>query len=236
MAGHDDMAMPAGGWIWQVATGEIQWDGPGRAIWKRLGTTPPSTPAALVDRCDNAAHDALVAAFDRSTRTGGALAVTATVGGTTTLEFGAVHLPPTLADWTFAGVVRDVTDEAEQRRRLEAEATRSASVLAAMPDAMLVVDELGLIVRSSQQAARLFGYTDLEMIGLEVEQLVPDTARTKHAALRDQYADAPRTRAFGSHAALAARRADGTEFLADVSLNPVVSDEGLLVVATIRAL
>lgn len=233
MATNDDLAMPAGGWIWHVASGEIQWDGPGRSIWKQLGGAPPATPTALVDRCDNEVHDAFVAAFDRSTRTGGALAVTATVGGTT-LEFGAVHLPPTLADWTFAGVVRDVSEQARQHRRLEEEATRSASVLAAVPDAMLVVDEFGLVVRSSQRAGRLFGYTDLEMIGLEVEQLMPESMRTKHVAQRELYADAPRTRTFGSHSTMTARRADGTEFAADISLSPVVSDEGLLVVATIR--
>jgi PAS domain S-box-containing protein len=120
-----------------------------------------------------------------------------------------VHLPPTLADWTFAGVVRDVSEQARRHRRLEEEATRSASVLAAVPDAMLVVDEFGLVVRSSQRAGRLFGYTDLEMIGLEVEQLMPESMRTKHVAQRELYADAPRTRTFGSHSTIRARRADG---------------------------
>ncbi|CAN5608247.1 hypothetical protein BH10PSE18_BH10PSE18_50530 [soil metagenome] len=84
------------------------------------------------------------------------------------------------------------------------------SVFAAYPDALLVVDQQGLIVLANPAAIDLLGYTGDELIGLDVEQLVPDAVRPRHATYRHGYANAPRARPMGRQLDLTAKRRDGS--------------------------
>ena len=102
------------------------------------------------------------------------------------------------------------------------------------PDAMVGVDEAGTIVLVNAQAEALFGYSRDELLGRSVELLVPDAARRAHPRHREDYARDPRPRPMGLGRALAARRSDGTEFPAEISLASVDTDGGRLVSASIR--
>lgn len=110
------------------------------------------------------------------------------------------------------------------------------SVFAAYPDALLVVDAQGLIVLANPAALELLGYTGDELIGLEVEQLVPDTVRPRHQAYRHSYADAPRARPMGRQRELTAKRRDGSEVLVEIALSPLHEDGLPYVVAAIRGI
>jgi PAS domain S-box-containing protein len=108
------------------------------------------------------------------------------------------------------------------------------SLFAAYPDALIVADAAGRVVLANPSAAALFGYAVDELVGLEIEQLVPDHVRPQHAAYRAAFAREPRARPMGKQTELVARRKDGSEVVVEIALSPL-QDHGLpLVVAAIR--
>ena len=109
------------------------------------------------------------------------------------------------------------------------------AILDEAPDAMLEVDDEGLIVLVNAQAERLFGYSRDERISGAVESLVPAAARAAHPQHRSDDAAAPLPRAMGAGMELAGRRKDGSEFPAEISLASIATEQGRLTAAAIRA-
>jgi PAS domain S-box-containing protein len=109
-----------------------------------------------------------------------------------------------------------------------------ASVLDAAPDGMLIVDVHGTIVLANRQAHVMFGYGASELVGQRVEMLMPEGLRAGHAAHRDAYVRAPRTRPMGSGLELLARRKTGEEFPVEISLSPMATPDGVVVIAAVR--
>ena len=108
------------------------------------------------------------------------------------------------------------------------------SLFAAYPDALLLVDLQGVIARANPAALALLGYEAAELVGLSVDELVPDAIRPRHAAYRNAYAGHPRARPMGMQMDLVAKRRDGSEVMVEIALSPL-QDRGLpYVVAAIR--
>ena len=126
-----------------------------------------------------------------------------------------------------AAAVRDVTD------RVRAEA-KFRGLLEAAPDAIVGVDEHGRIALVNTQAERLFGYDRRELVGEPMEILVPEAVRGRHPPYRARYLAAPAPRPMGAGMELAARRKDGSEFPAEISLSAIDTEDGRLVSAAIR--
>jgi protein-histidine pros-kinase len=108
------------------------------------------------------------------------------------------------------------------------------TVLEAVPDAMLVVDEDGRIVLVNDEAERIFGYDRADIVDRCVDLLVPDAARRTHAAHRAHYRAHPATRRMGAGLPLEGRRQDGTTFPAEISLSSLATGAGRLVFAAVR--
>jgi two-component system sensor kinase FixL len=108
------------------------------------------------------------------------------------------------------------------------------AVFQASPDGILVVDSRGLIRAMNPMVETLFGYSMDELMGREVEVLVPDRVRPYHAGHREAYAAEPKARPMGIGMELSARRRDGSEFPVEISLSPWMSDSEPLVIATVR--
>jgi protein-histidine pros-kinase len=107
-------------------------------------------------------------------------------------------------------------------------------LLEAAPDGMVIVDRDGAIVLVNAQVEELFGYRRAELVGQQVEILVPDRYSGMHMAFRNGYVAEPRTRPMGLAGDLHARRKDGSEFPIEVTLSPLETEDGLLVSASIR--
>jgi protein-histidine pros-kinase len=134
------------------------------------------------------------------------------------------HLLVTHKDVTALKVLRDA-------KFVEA---KFGSLLESMPDGIVLSNSTGRIVLANAQAERLFGYDRGELRGRTIETLLPDSLREAHIGHRGAYFAQPRTRLMGASLALSGRRRDGTEFPLEVSLSPVETDEGTLVMTAVR--
>jgi PAS domain S-box-containing protein len=111
---------------------------------------------------------------------------------------------------------------------------RFGAALEAAPDAIVLVDDAGTVVLVNTAVEQLFGYRRDELVGQFVDVLVPDRLRSSHGAHRSRFAADPRRRPMGIGQELWARRKDGTEFPAEISLSPVEVGEQTLVMAAVR--
>ena len=118
-----------------------------------------------------------------------------------------------------------------RQRRQASESFRE--LVESAPDAMIGVDHTGAMVLVNSQAERLFGYKRSELLGRKLEVLVPERFRSAHAGHQLEYKAHPRVRPMGAMD-LRARRKDGTEFPAEISLSPIHTEHGLLVTSIIR--
>ncbi len=108
------------------------------------------------------------------------------------------------------------------------------SILDAAPDAIVIIDAGGIVRFANQQVAALFGYRHDEIVGADIETLVPERLRARHGALRSDYVRSDRPRPMGVGLALFGRRKDGSEFPVEISLSPIVDGEQRLAAAAIR--
>lgn len=137
-------------------------------------------------------------------------------------------------------IVRDVTEHKlllarEERSRAEALAERNfRELIENAPDAILQVDARGRILIANHAAELIFGYTRDELMGMGVDSLVPQAARSHHAAHRASFAAAGVSRPMGMGLDLSARRKDGSELPVEISLSPVKTESGVLMTAVIR--
>jgi PAS domain S-box-containing protein len=106
------------------------------------------------------------------------------------------------------------------------------SAIEVCPVGIVMVDPLGRIVLANSEMQRMFGYACDELIGQTVDILVPASLRARHAQHRSQFAANPQIR-LATNRELTGRRKDGTEFPVELGLNPIRTNEGILVVGAI---
>ena len=129
---------------------------------------------------------------------------------------------------------REGAEGAGGRLRSLAATLLSPSLLEAVPDAIVAVNQQGVIVQVNSQTEGLFGYAREELIGQRIETLVPETLREQHRHHRDHFAQQPKARRMGAGLDLRGRRRDGSEFPVEISLSPVPTDDGIVVLSAIR--
>src|SRR5512133_4233683 len=110
-----------------------------------------------------------------------------------------------------------------------AEILLSSQFLEAIPDAIVAVSSDGTILQVNTQTEDLFRYARGELIGQKIEMLVPQRFRGQHQNHRDSFAASPKTRRMGAGLNLKGRRRDGSEFDVEISLGPVATEDGLIV-------
>jgi PAS domain S-box-containing protein len=131
---------------------------------------------------------------------------------------------------------RDGTDDFDRRKIEEAlrkSEERFRRVVESAPNAMVLINHLGLIDMVNTQAERLFGYDRAELLGQPVEMLVPQRLRVAHPQLRQSFFADPKSRPMGAGRDLFGLRKDGSEFPVEIGLNPIETDEGIMVLSSV---
>lgn len=96
------------------------------------------------------------------------------------------------------------------------------------PDALLVVDSEGCIRQGNARVEALFGYSRDELIGHEVEILVPERLAARHVGHRARFAADPKLRHMGASLMDAfARRKDGSEIPVDIMISTLETTDGV---------
>jgi PAS domain S-box-containing protein len=128
-----------------------------------------------------------------------------------------------------AMVLSAIVDITERKRQEE----RFRLLVEAAPNAMIMVNRAGEIVMVNAQTERVFGYSRAELLGRAVEMLVPPRFLGHHAGLREEFTVDPQARPMGAGRDLFGLRKDGSEFPVEIGLNPITTDEGLMVLSAI---
>jgi PAS domain S-box-containing protein len=123
-------------------------------------------------------------------------------------------------------IAKDIPDRkrGDERFRLAVESSLNGMVMTAAD---------GRIVLVNAQTEKLFGFGREELLGQPVELLVPERFRDIHPDYRAGFMANPKVRAMGAGRDLYGRRKDGSEFPVEISLNPIKTEEGLMVLSAI---
>ena len=133
------------------------------------------------------------------------------------------------------GELRDANRALEEKVRDHRQSEEKyRDLIEAAPDPIVITDGEGRIVLVNHQALERFGYAPEEMVGREVEFLMPERFRDRHVQSRILYGKNPGYRPMDPGRSFYGLRKDGSEFPAEISLNPSRSGEDLLVVAIVR--
>jgi PAS domain S-box-containing protein len=141
------------------------------------------------------------------------------------LEIGLRPLESQGEKFIAASIV-DITTRKKLDERFE-------KVIEASPYGKLLIDEKGIIQLINRSLLELFGYQREELLGKNMDILLPERYRENHASLRDAYAKRPSLRPMGAGRDLTGRHKNGTEIPIEIGLNPVESDKGRLTLAVV---
>ena len=136
------------------------------------------------------------------------------------------------------GILNQSLEQRVEKRTAELQVSESKfrGLLDSAPDTILTVDQEGRIVLANAQAEKLFGYRREELLGQSIELLVPERFREKHRSQCEGYFAEPQARTMQAGVELCARRQDGSEFPAEMTLSALETDQGVLVTSIIRDL
>ena len=123
-------------------------------------------------------------------------------------------------------VITDVTESKRQERWFKA-------VVESFPAGLVMIDRAGIIRLVNKETERLFGYSRHELIGRQVEILIPERSRAGEPPSLDRFARLSRPPQTASRREILGRRKDGTELRLEIELNPIESGERVLVVTPV---
>jgi PAS domain S-box-containing protein len=127
----------------------------------------------------------------------------------------------------IVGTSQDITERSKADQKFK-------SLLESAPDAIVIVNGEGSIVLVNSQAEKIFGYQREELLGKEIEVLVPERFHGKDSGNPRDFYKNLRSREMGAGLDLFGARKDGKEFPIEISLSPLETDEGILAMAAIR--
>ena len=133
-------------------------------------------------------------------------------------------------------VARDITAARRAQAALQEREAHLQSVLATVPDAMVVIDTRGVMQSFSATAERLFGYTAEDVIGRNVSMLMPDPFRTQHDGYIARYLATGEKRIIGIGRLVVGQRRDGTTFPMELAVGEMTSGERRFFTGFIRDL
>src|SRR4029453_5912174 len=101
----------------------------------------------------------------------------------------------------------------------------------AASDAILIVDQRGVITSANRKSEEMFSYPREALLGQPLEMLLPERLRSRHIGHRAAYFHEPHVRPMGLGLGLVGRRGDGSEFPVEISLSYIETEDGLRALA-----
>lgn len=141
------------------------------------------------------------------------------------IEIGLNPIQTGEGRFVLASII-DITE----RKRAE---SQFRQVIEHAPNGMVMVNREGKIAMVNAQIEKWFGYERDELLGRSIEMLVPQRFHANHASYRDGFIAQPSTRSMGAGRDLYGLRKDGTEFPVEIGLNPMETEQGMMVLGTI---
>ena len=136
----------------------------------------------------------------------------------------------------YAKIVSDITGRRAVEEALRSQESHLRSILSTVPDAMVVIDDRGLILSFSAAAEQLFGYTEAELLGANVSILMPSPDRERHDAYIKRYLETGEKRIIGIGRVVFAQRKDGSTFPMELSIGEAAGEAHPLFTGFIRDL
>lgn len=127
-----------------------------------------------------------------------------------------------LLEWIAA------SQEITELKRAEQDLQR---IIDAAPTGMIVINKVGSITLANTQAARLFGYSPEELVGMPVDTLVPSLVRSQHSHLGADFLEGPVAQRMGPEREIEGLRKDGTQFSLDLGLSSYGEGDDFRVIA-----
>jgi two-component system sensor kinase FixL len=136
----------------------------------------------------------------------------------------------------FAKIVSDITNRRAAEDIIRWRESQLSSILSTVPDAMVVIDESGLVLSFSAAAQALFGYAADEVIGRNVSMLMPSPDRERHDSYLQRYLDTGEKRIIGKGRVVFGERRDGTTFPLELAIGEARAGEQRIFTGFIRDL
>ena len=136
----------------------------------------------------------------------------------------------------YAKIVSDITERRAVEDLLRARESHLRSILSTVPDAMVVIDESGAIRSFSAAAEALFGYSEAEVRGSNVNMLMPSPDRERHDGYIQRYLTTGEKRIIGIGRIVFAQRRDGSTFPMELSVGEALGSAERLFTGFIRDL
>jgi two-component system sensor kinase FixL len=126
--------------------------------------------------------------------------------------------------WSAVTVINnDITDLKSAEQDLFAREAHLKSILETVPDAMIVIDERGIMQSFSSAASRLFGYADVEVLGKNIKMLMPSPYRESHDGYLERYLRTGERRIIGIGRVVVGERKGGSTFPMELSVGEMNS-------------
>jgi two-component system, LuxR family, sensor kinase FixL len=127
-----------------------------------------------------------------------------------------------------------MADQVPGNRKVEESTANLRVILDTVVDAIITIDERGIVQMVNPAAERMFGYTAGEMVGRNVSMLMPSPYRDEHDGYLANYCRTREAKIIGIGREVIGLRKDGSEFPLDLAVSEVVSDGTRMFTGIIR--
>lgn len=124
----------------------------------------------------------------------------------------------------LCGIVLDIDEQKKVEEALRTRESHLRSILDTIPDAMIVINERGVMELFSSAAERQFGYAEREAIGQNVSMLMPNPDSARHDGYLDRYRSTGERHIIGVGRIVTGKRKDGTTFPMHLSIGEMRSE------------
>jgi two-component system, LuxR family, sensor kinase FixL len=216
-----------GTWTLDLSTHALTWSAATRRLFG-LSTRELASFDLLISLLEPGDRDRIRLATRRTAETGCNFDIQCRINR----EAGGSHWirmrggPVKAADGTpryLSGIILDIDEEKQLEDALRKNEGHLRSILETVPDAMIVIDERGVMQFFSSAAERLFGYSEREAIGKNVSALMPAPDSARHDGYLKRYRSTGERHIIGIGRIVTGKRRDGTTFPMHLSIGETQS-------------